>query len=233
MGGSSFYNILTQYPDSNGPPLNHSVFGGDWTDTTAFPAPGTYGGYSIINTDVQASVARAIAANPGWWPPGLQTVYRVFTGYFTAPPNDPVKSCYDTSGSYCSQSGYCAYHYAFMVAGAWAIYAYDPYLIPGLGCGAANLPPGNPNAQLEVNTLAHEQFEAASDPLPDWAAGWFDFKNGEMADICQGIYGTLGADNANITLKGHRYKIQGIWSNATNTCAWGYYSAFAPISARP
>jgi len=41
-GGTSYYNILNQYPDNvSGAPLNKSVLGASYVDTTPYPASGT------------------------------------------------------------------------------------------------------------------------------------------------------------------------------------------------
>src|SRR5487761_217208 len=68
VGGSSLYNIVTQYPDSvNGYPLNSSTFGGAYVDTTPYPHRGSYAG-PLLDSDIQQEIQNAVAANTshGW-----------------------------------------------------------------------------------------------------------------------------------------------------------------------
>jgi hypothetical protein len=230
---SLLYNILTQYPDAYGAPYNRSVFGGFWTDTTDYPPPGTYPTYTVTDLDIQGSVARAIAANPGWQQPGMTTMYFVFTGF-------GVESCQDTGATNCSHVQYCAYHGSFRMAGIPVIYANMPYNIADNGCGNSILPPGDPDAMVQISTLAHEQFEAQNDPLVAEATSfgpplaWYAPVGGEIGDLCNQVTGLLGPDNANVTLSGNRYKIQSMWSNAAGGCALGYrFAAFIPRLIKP
>jgi hypothetical protein len=239
VNDSPLYNILTQYPDAAGAPLDRSIFGGFWTDTTDYPPAGTYPTYTVTDLDIQDSIARAIAANPGWQKPGLTTMYFVFTGF-------GVESCQDTSGTDCSHVQYCAYHGSFRMAGKPVIYANMPYNVADAGCGDSTLPPGDADAMVQISTLAHEQFEAANDPLVTEAAifgpplGWYSndpgspSTSGEIGDLCNQLTGPLDMDNANVTLNGNRYKIQSMWSNAAGGCALTYaFPAFIPKLLNP
>lgn len=78
VGGTPFYNIVTQYGDSSGQPVPNAVsFGGSWTDTNAFPNAGTLAD-PLTDGDIQQAVSDAIGANPAWQAPSLSTMYFVY-----------------------------------------------------------------------------------------------------------------------------------------------------------
>ena len=92
----------------------------------------------------------------------------------------------------------------------------------------------------KISTLAHEQFETANDPLVAestvWGPplGWHDngIHGGKIGDLCNQNFVAMDVDGSNVTLNGHRYKAQGMWSNATNSCAVGHAAAYVPIARR-
>src|ERR1041384_7767824 len=93
-------------------------------------------------------------------------------------------------------------------------YAAQPYNydFPS-GCTeqGANTPNGDPAADAEVNTLAHELEETTTDP--DLNA-WYDHRGQENADKCAWTFGTTypaGSGVANMNLGGKDFLIQRNW----------------------
>lgn len=212
VGGTSYYGITTQYGVQNS-----SVFGGSWVDQNAFPGGRGSSAAPLTDTDVQAVVAAALRANPGWGPPAVNKTVFVFLPY----------GVYLTEGGATSfmSGGFCAYHSYFMSqTGADVVYAAMPYAATDpAGCGQPGPWPnqsGDPlhpgDADQEVNLIAHEQMEAVTDPLlTAWGfpstspiAGY------EIGDACLGITGPRRADGSNVTLHGNPYLVQAEWSNA-------------------
>lgn len=220
VGGSSFYEILTQYWDHQGPVSDSVSLGGTYVDTTPYPHAGTQSD-PLLDSDIQNEVSRAIATNK--WPGGPNAMFFLFTGY-------DVQSCSHARGSStCSfQAGsdsFCGYHSGFPDASGTRIYAYISDV-----AACAQLPTTgeypSPNsdavADAELSIVSHEQFEAVSDPLGD---GWYDTmpQTGEMADKCENEYGNIRPDGSNVTLNhGHSYILQAEWSLADNGCVFSY-----------
>jgi hypothetical protein len=187
------YNILTQYSDTNGHPLNSSSLGGAWTDTSAFP-PGMNDG------TVRAEVLKAISVNH--WPTGgYQPIFVLFTA---------SKAKVDFA--------LCAYHGNFIHGGNQVIYSIVPYQhdVGPQGCGTpTNKWPNDRDADQTIDTLWHEEAEAVSDPVNAW---WRNSDGQEIGDICQTSYGPRGHDGGNTTLNGHRYITQELQSNKDHNC---------------
>jgi hypothetical protein len=207
VGGTPHYNILTQYPGSNGATTNSSTFGGTWTDTAAFPAghDGSSQANAVTDADIRAEITRAIAQNPSWGPASITRMYFVFTGA-------GVITCKGTND--CSGTQYCAYHNFF---DGDTIYGSMPYDGDTLnGCYAGGPSPNNDDAaEAELSSLEHEHFEAVNDPHLN---AWFNASGDEIGDICNRDMGSRDASGANIYLNGHPYVIQREYSNADHAC---------------
>jgi len=228
IGDTPFMEINSQYGDSSGDPVpNTNHFGGTWIDTTAYPQAGTVAD-PLVGGDIQASVNRAIAANPTWQAPGLNTMYFVYLGQniiecFKGSANK--YGCFagtDSGGnsppasngppnSVLGAGTYCAYHY-FFGAGP-RIYANMPYASLGACYPTPNLVgyPNGSDADVVLSPTSHEQFEAYSDPLID---AWADAGGNENGDKCAYTYGQVEPDGTNFVLWGRRYQLQEQWSNA-------------------
>ncbi len=239
-GSTNFANLVSQYFDfSNGianriQPQNQ--YGGAWTDTTAYPQS------PLFDTDIQAAINRALAANPTWQD-GINSTFYVFTGL-------GIESCMDSSQSLCTpgitpSNGYCAYHNYFTDSnGHTAVYANMPEVefwnakgfFTGESCETTNaLPNGDIYADNEFAVLQHEQTEAETDPIPgtDWTGGGM-----EIGDLCANNFGSeqyFGPSNADVN--GHLYVLQEMWSDVNNACggadagSTGYYNVYGPYSA--
>jgi hypothetical protein len=82
-----------------------------------------------------------------------------------------------------------------------------------------------------VNTIAHELFEAVTDPVvydPVTGrfryAGWYDDETGtEAADLCAWQFGTTTTTNFNVNIGSRQYLLQQLWANdGVGRCALSY-----------
>jgi hypothetical protein len=222
VGGTPYYNIVTQYGDSSGQPVpNQTSFGGAWTDTSAFPHAGTIAD-PLTDGDIQQAVKAAISANPAWQAPSLSTLYFVYL-----PPGVAqcmsAGSCFALQGEPAATGTYCAYHSEFSPED---IYGAMPF--NGSSPTCLSLTPttqGMTDAQHALNTelsvTAHEMFESNTDPnLNAWfGTGGLD---DEIGDKCNFFFGPTLPDpyptnpypnGVNIVLHGDGYEIQTQWSN--------------------
>jgi phosphate-induced protein 1 len=196
LGGSPYFNINSTYFDGNGVHVNNSIaYTGYW-------ATGTNPGSSPSDAAIRAEIASGFTSNTLTYDPS--TIYLVFTG-----------TGVNLGGGFGSQ--YCAYHGHFSWNGNDVKYAAQPYNADFVsGCTALS---GSPNndfaADAEVNTLAHETEEAATDP--DLNA-WYDRRGQENADKCAWTFGstykTGNGSVANMSVGGKDFLIQRNWVNA-------------------
>ena len=201
--GTSYYNILNQYPDNiSGTPLDKSILGGSYLDTTPYPVDGTQAN-PLHDSDIQAEVTNAMKANN--WAAGPDKIFHVFTGY-------GIESCFSANNSACTFNAYCAYHNFFTKGSQSIIYSNMPDFgifghcnVPG-----QSTPNHDPYADPVVNILSHELFEAISDPLLN---AWTDSFGSEIGDKCAWRFGTVTPDGGNVVLNGHKYLVQQEWSN--------------------
>jgi hypothetical protein len=219
IGGSDFFNIVTQYYQVTSRSefiANSSRFDGAWVDTqNPYPRSGKPAD-PLQDNDIQAEVLRAIAARH--WHAGPPDLYFVFT----APR---IESCADSMD--CTPgarfASYCAYHGSFTENGHGIAYANMPY--DGTWRRSCRNFTRSPNhdlaADIEVSILSHEHFEAVTDPTFNPPA-WVDASGLEIGDKCAFSYGVIRPDGSNIWLNGHPYILQLEWSNAVTSCATGY-----------
>jgi hypothetical protein len=235
IGGSTFLNSVTQYYDSANWISNSSTFTDATLDTSVYPV---HNGYTYTtDADIQAEVAKAIKARG--WPYGLHEQFFVFTaaGILTYAP---VAGGWSSNGS----TGYCGYHNYFSgstygLQNFSIVYANMPGQDGHYPCYARTFSgsydaSGNPtfyyyspNHDYTVDSMisitSHEQFEMITDPL---LYNWRDADGNEIGDKCAGVFGTVGSDTGNATLKGDRYILQGEFSNdvlnstRTSGCTW-------------
>ncbi len=241
-----YYDTLSGYPENIGPGTQFgsmTTYGGDWVDATPYPHSGSASD-PLFDSDIQASVNRALAANPTWQD-GVNSTIFVFTGY-------GINSCMTTSKSSCtgqipSSQGYCAYHDDFRDGkGSTAVYANMPedeyfnaadIFTTGEACESTNaLPNGDIYADNELPILSHELWESATDPEP--ASGWTDSSGMEIGDKCQSNWGYQPYFGpSNVDVNGHLYYLQQEWSNADGGCAGaptpggGFYLNYGPYVA--
>ena len=145
VGGTPFYNIVTQYNDSTAVPVPNATSLGapSYTDTTTAAPSGCNGTASgtvgatpncpLTDGDIQNEVTVAIKANPAWATPGINVEYFVFTPSDVGECSDLQKdgvtwNCFTINnppGLGPNEAGvFCAYHSFF---GSNTIYAYLPF----------------------------------------------------------------------------------------------------------
>lgn len=193
---STIFHIATQYKDSTGGAPSSVTLGGSWVDTRAYP------GSFISDSQLQAEVSLAMKTNA--WKASLQHAFFVFPV-----ASEPI--CFDSAGSQCSGSSFCAYHDTF---GSNVIYA----AMPDLRCGTPTSPNNNPEAENVIDSGSHELMEAMTDPLLN---AWTSNSLGEIGDPCSTSYPAPNPafNNGDITGNGHFYMLQEEWSNAAGGCS--------------
>jgi hypothetical protein len=213
VGGTSFYNILTQYADRNGHVQNSVTLGGSWLDDTPYPRAGTRHD-PLLDSDIRAEVARQIRAQGVR--PGLDTQFFVYTGA-------GVESCKTAWETQCSFNKYCGYHNSFRLGGRAVLYANLPDNGSEKGClteddnGNSLSPNGDLAADSTINTTSHEQFEMTSDPLLNHPA-WLDNAGNEIGDKCDWKFAPIASDGSDIVLNGDPYIVQTEWSQRDHGC---------------
>jgi len=195
LGASPYWQINTDYYDQV-------------TGTKRFvPGAVSYTQYWAHNQNPGSTVSDAAIQNEivaGFSSGALNydanTIYAVFSG-----PGVNLGGGFGTQ--------YCAYHGKFTWQGKVVIYAVQPYNYGVSGCQAQSVGPNRDPADPEVNTLAHEIEEAATDPQLN---AWFDRRGYENADKCAWTFGTTYTVNgakANMTIGGKNFLIQRNWLN--------------------
>ncbi len=225
VGGSSFYNINTQYYQNPNQQhiANSSHLGGTVLDTTAYPGGRGSASNPLTDADIQAEVLRVAAAHG--WSGGTSNMFFVFTA-------KGVESCLDsadcTPGT--SHPVYCAYHGYFLSGSTPYIYANMPYDETWTtSCRSFRKSPnGDIAADSEISTTSHEHFEAVTDLNPppqgpiQGTTAWTDSTGYEIGDKCAYNYGSISSDGHNITMNSHPYIMQQEWSNSVSGCAKSY-----------
>jgi hypothetical protein len=197
LGGSPYFNINTTYFDGTGTHVGNSV------TYTQFWADGNGPAGAVSDAQVQQEVLNAFTGGKLTYDPS--TLYVVFSG-----PGVNLGGGFGTQ--------YCAYHGHFSAAEGDVKYAVLPYdWSDPLGCSAitGSGPNGDPGADTEVNTLAHETEETTTD---EDLNAWFDRRGFENADKCAWTFGSTYASNgstANMNLGGKDFLIQRNWVNAS------------------
>ncbi|KAK4740686.1 hypothetical protein SAY87_024274 [Trapa incisa] len=110
-----------------------------------------------------------------------------------------------------------------------------PFAVPEYIPGLKPVRPPNGDAAVDgmVSVIAHEIAELASDPLANaWFAGDEPSSPVEIADLCEGIYGTggggsypgqmlVGKDGATYNMNGlrRRFLVQWVWNHLVSYCS--------------
>jgi len=200
VGGSGLYDINQQYAGFNGAPVS-AVIRGVWLDNTradAYPR-----GILLSPLAIALEVQRAMRVNG--WAPGISNYFPVYTS--------------PTVGT---TTPFCAYH-NFINANPPTIFSHVVYPSEYYSrCQIQIRGWISPNncvvCDSAISISAHEQFEAATDPL---GTGWFYMSTaGEIGDLCQLTYGPLTLDQgkANQEWNNAFYTIQMMWDNAQRSC---------------
>jgi hypothetical protein len=211
LGGSSYFNINSTYTDGAGNPIANVVnYTRYWANNTSAPSGTT----SISDTQMIAMLQSGF--NSGALTYDASTLYAIFTSGEV-----------NLGGGFGTQ--YCAYHTHGTVtinnASRTVLYAAMPYdyAYPGACSNGTASPNGDPGADAEVNTLAHETEETTTDML---ANAWFDRRGYENADKCAWNWGTtstVGGGVWNITVGTKHFLVQQNWINTgSGGCRQGY-----------
>jgi len=213
VSGTPHFNILTQYGDSTGvavPNAEVSLWGGTYIYTAAFPRGGTTAD-PLLDSDIRTAISAAITANPTWNPPGVNTMYFLFTAPGVAECFEAAKlNCFAQPGQ--TNGKYCAYHSFYNTN---RVYAFMPYA-PGGNCFGTSVFPNGSGIDVELSVVAHEFFEAHTDPFLD---AWYETDlSGEIGDKCAYTYGFLATNGENIMLWRSMYQVQREWSNKFTGC---------------
>lgn len=195
LGGSDYWRINTTYTGGNGSAVTEAVtYRGYYADAQNAPTGTT----NVSDAEIQAEIERAMIQYPN----DGKTIYIVFSA-----------GSVNLGGGFGTR--YCAYHGNFASSHGDALFAVQPYDAAYPSSCTSGLAPanGDPGADAEVSTLAHEIEEAASDP--DLNA-WFDRRGYENADKCAWTWGNTFPTSkgvANVTLNGVSFLIQRNWIN--------------------
>jgi hypothetical protein len=203
LGGSPYFNINTTYTNGAGAPIANVVnYTGFWANNVNAPS-----GTTNVS-DAQMIAMLQSGFNSGALTYNASTLYAIFT---TGKVN--------LGGGFGTQ--YCAYHtHGTVTIGGVSktvLYAAQPYnnAYPGACTEGTASPNGDPGADAEVNTLAHEIEETTTDMM---ANAWFDSRGYENADKCAwnwgGTYTTANGGVANLKIGTKDFLIQQNWINA-------------------
>ena len=196
LGGSNYWGINNTYYDGSNNHVAKSL------GYTQFYAANSAPPASPTDADMQTLLTSAI--NGGKLALDASTVYAIFTGPGV-----------NLGGGFGSQ--YCAYHGKFTINGTVVAYAAMPYDYDFVSGCTANLgsPNNDPAADAEVNTLAHELEEAATDVQLN---AWYDRRGYENADKCAWTWGTTyktsNGATANMNFGSRDWLIQRNWKNS-------------------
>lgn len=240
IGGTPYYNIVTQYNDTSGVSVPNATSLGapSYTDTTTAAPSGCVGTASgavgatpkcpLTDADIQAEVNVALAANPQWARPGTNVEYFVYTpdnvGECSGTGSDGNAQCFAITGGVGTgeDSSFCAYHSYFNGTAPPTIYAYMPFASDANCYGPAGIPfPNGAVLDVVISPTSHEMIETNTDPLINaWkgAGGNAD----EIGDKCSYIYGYIAPDGTSVVLKGNRFQIQEEYSNDSGNCTKRY-----------
>jgi hypothetical protein len=218
---SNIYSVLDEYGDGSGPgtyQMSFNAAADTIGDTDRFPATSDQcaspSGVATCVTDlqVQTELDKVIAAHDPSGR-GLHDLWFMFL-----PPD--VDEC--TSGGVCGTNAYAGYHSLSNVGHGPVIYTVIPDPTIEFTPGPGTDPEGNPIAESTLDTVAHETFEAITNPEGN---GWMDPNGFEAADKCEdgpqdGTPLGFAADGSpyNQVINGDRYLVQTIWSNASAGC---------------
>lgn len=196
LGGTPYYNIVTQYPDSTGVAPVNSVTLDDWVVDTANSYPNDV---PLTRNDVRKEVNRMVAKRS--WTEDGNHLFIVFTGH-------GIRVWKARGG----------YHDALAAGSTLTYFAAIPVEKP-LGGASPN---GDAQADGEIPLLSHEIFEAVTDPAYNFhGKAWQDSNGKEISDKCETAAANLArnAEGANIYLHGDPYRIGSRWSNYVSGCS--------------
>jgi hypothetical protein len=230
LGGTPYYNILTQYSTDasnhlvkNGPIDNQLTFGGSYTDTRGYVHAGTFS--DPLPQQEAENEIRAVADAQGW-PHNLNTIFILFTGYGVPICVQGTHQCSGTPFNSSDYQLFCYPHHSILPDDYQYKDGDQPYLYVMMHntsdqCGRISDPAASADPLNGIIwSLSEELFESISDPVR--SKGWTDSKPGssanEITDVCW--QNGLG-QQATVDLHGHLYIVNAQWSALDNTCVTG------------
>jgi hypothetical protein len=228
---ADIFSTLTQYHDRSGsgdPQLSYDPT----TDSTdlATPYPGldsqcaSPSGTATCLTDAQLqSQLDSLIAGQAPRARGLTNLWLIFL-----PPN--VDTCI-LAGT-CATHSFAGYHGVFDRGHGPTVYVTVPDPLIEQTPPPGSDPQGNPEAELALDSVAHEVEESVTDP---YGTGWLDPMGFEVGDKCefgpqQGSPLGYAPDGSpyNQLINGHEYLLQDMWSNDATGCVQGSTAAGPP-----
>lgn len=202
LGGSGYFNINTTYYDGTGASVKNVVnYTQYWANNTNAPS----GTQSVTDAQMVSMLQSGFTSGALTYDPN--TLYAIFTA-----------GKVNLGGGFGTQ--YCAYHSwgSVTVNGTsrtvlYAAMPYDYAYPTGCTNGTA-APNGDPGADAEVNTLAHETEETTTDERGN---AWYDRRGYENADKCAWNFGTTQTNGTgvwNITVGTKQFLVQQNWINS-------------------
>ncbi len=201
LTGSRFAALLTQYTKSQ---PSGFTFGGAFSVKYHTYTKLFYGNDLL-------SVVHAVLVRNGKLA-GYASMYHVFLPKGTDTCFDRSRACY--SPDHPRTNNFCAYHesVAFADVPETVVVSVEPYQDVGF-CASRASRGASALTNSTASTLAHETFEAITDPGPAFA--WFNFTFGsEVGDLCETF-------QWKIPVGGTQYSLQPMYSNAYHACAAG------------
>lgn len=215
LGANSGYiSLLTQYSTNFSGGTNQTIGNGTFDGMFQITASTANNGATIDDVNIQAELLAQI--NAGHLPaPVLDAAGNVNTIYMIYFP--PGKTITERGSTSCVAGGFCAYHgtTSNTLNSKHLLYGVMPDMQAGSGCST-----GCGTSSVFGNytsVTSHELSETITDSdvglTTSIAAplAWYDAKNGEIGDICNGQQGSYAAN-------GTTYTIQLEFSNAANNC---------------
>lgn len=215
LGGSTWFSTNMTYSDNTGDTVHNVLsYTQYWANNQNVPPSD---GSTVSNATIQSMITGGLQSGKLTYDP--QTVYLVFTAGHT-----------NLGGDF-APNGYCAYHLAYQAPEfgtvLYAAMPYANYFPDGCTSNDGNGPNSDIAADAEVNLVAHELSESATDPL---ANAWYDQYGQENADKCVWLFGkTQGAEYnsgsgvANTTIGTKNFLVQLLWINQPGVgCVLGY-----------
>lgn len=202
LGGSPYFNINTTYTDGSGNHIANIVtYAHYWANNTNVPA----NGQNVTDAEMVAMLQSGF--DSGTLTYDASTLYAIFTA-----------GTVNLGGGFGTQ--YCAYHTHGTVTinglSKTVLYAAMPYnyAYPSGCTSQLTAPNGDPAADAEVNTLAHETEETTTDLM---GTAWYDRRGYENADKCAWKWGTTSTNSSggvwNVTVGSKNFLVQMNWVN--------------------
>ena len=177
----------------------------------------------VTDLQLQQEIDRVIAGNAPT-ARGLSNLWFVFL-----PPD--VDTC--LQAGVCATNAFAGYHSEFDLGHGSTIYVPVPDPLVELTPSPGSDPQGNPEAEVTLDTVAHETEEAITDPI---GTAWMDPNGLETGDKCelgpqQGTPLGYASDGSpyNQVINGHQYLLQDMWSNAASGCVQTSAATGSPL----